>query len=76
MYARIARFEGGDTAALEKETEEIGRDIEAAKRGEPGSQHSAELMKTVSRLLALADRRERQERRDRLLRHGGGPAQS
>ena len=57
MYARIARFEGGDPAALDKETEEIGRDIEAAKRGEPGSQHSEELVKTVSRILALVDRK-------------------
>ena len=57
MYARIARFEGGDLAALDEETKEIGRDIEAAKRGEPGSEHSEELVKSVSRLLALVDRK-------------------
>ena len=54
MYARVVRFEGGDPAALDKETEAIGRDIDAAKRGEPGT-HSEELVKTVSRMVALVD---------------------
>ena len=56
MYARVVRFEGGDPAALDKETEGIRRDIEAAKRGEAGS-HSGELVGTVRRILALVDRK-------------------
>jgi len=56
MYARVVRFEGGDPAALDKETESIRRDIEAARRGEPGT-HSEDLVKLVRRLVALVDRK-------------------
>ena len=57
MYARIARFEGGDLAALDEETKRSAATSRPPKRGEPGSEHSEELVKSVSRLLALVDRK-------------------
>ena len=56
MYVRIARFEGGTTAQIEEEGARIGRDLEAARRGEPGPEVPSELALLASRLEMLIDR--------------------
>ena len=56
MYVRIARFEGGKAADIEEEGSRILRDIEAARRGEPGPELPSELVLLSRRIELLADR--------------------
>jgi hypothetical protein len=56
MFVRIARFEGGTTAQIEEEAAHIRRDLEAARRGEPGAEVPAELALLASRIEMLVDR--------------------
>ncbi len=56
MFVRIARFEGGTTAQIEEEGARIRRDLEAARRGESGSEVPSELALLASRLEMLVDR--------------------
>ena len=56
MFVRIARFEGGTTAQIEEEGARIRRDLEAARRGEPGAEVPSELALLASRLEMLVDR--------------------
>ncbi len=56
MYVRIARFEGGTIAQIEEEGARIRRDIEAARRGEPGPEVPSELALLASRFEMLVDR--------------------
>ncbi|HTX70036.1 MAG TPA: hypothetical protein VMH50_12975 [Thermoleophilia bacterium] len=56
MYVRIARFEGGTAAHIEEEGSRIRRDIEAARRGEPGPELPRELTLLAQRIEMLVDR--------------------
>lgn len=59
MYARVAHFEGGDTATMDAELEDMKRQMEAARGGQlpddaPGETQT--LMETVVRWVELVDR--------------------
>ena len=56
MYVRIARFEGGNTAQIEEEGARIRRGLDAARRGESGSDVPGELALLASRLEMVVDR--------------------
>jgi hypothetical protein len=67
MYARIARFEGGDPAALKQELEDMRRQMEAELTDEAVDQMTeqvkgqfereevARLLKSIKRTIVLAD---------------------
>ena len=60
MYARIARFEGGDPAKLDEQVAEMRREMQGARGGdlpEGAPQEVRTLTETVTRFLQLADRR-------------------
>src|SRR5918994_5206286 len=59
MYARIARFEGGDEARIEAEAAEMKAQMDAGRSGQlpPDAPEQAKtLMETVKRVLMLVDR--------------------
>ena len=59
MYARIARFEGGDPAVIEQQITEMRSQLESAKAGEMPAEAPEEartLMETVTRVLQFVDR--------------------
>ena len=56
MFVRIARFEGGTAAQIEEEGSRIRRDLEAARRGEPGPEVPSELALLTRRIEMLVDR--------------------
>jgi hypothetical protein len=55
MFARIARFKGGQDTDIDAETRDMRKDIEAFRRGEEGT-YMPELSRLVNRLEILADR--------------------
>jgi hypothetical protein len=55
MFVRIARFEGGTTAQIEEEGARIRRDLQAARRGEPGPEIPSELALLATRFEMLVD---------------------
>ena len=60
MYARIARFEGGDVGKIDAQAEEMKRQMSAARSGDVPAGAPAEvhtLMETVTRFVELVDRR-------------------
>ena len=56
MYVRIARFEGGNATQIEEEGGRIRRGLDAARRGESGSDVPSELALLASRLEMVVDR--------------------
>ena len=59
MYARIARFEGGDPGAVDQQLAEMRTQLEDAKSGEVPAEAPEEvrtLMETVARFMQLVDR--------------------
>jgi hypothetical protein len=59
MYARLARFEGSDPAVLERELEEMRKQIQSGAEDQSGQidqTQMAWLRKTIKRTLVLADR--------------------
>jgi hypothetical protein len=59
VYARIARFEGGDPAKIDEQAAEMRREIQAAREGglpEGAPQEIQTLRETVTRFLELVDR--------------------
>lgn len=59
MYARIARFEGGDPAAIDAQLDEMRQQIGGSRAGElpAGAPDEARvLMETVRRVMQLVDR--------------------
>jgi hypothetical protein len=59
MYARVARFEGGDPSKIDEQADEMRREMQAAREGglpEGAPQEIATLMETVTRFLELVDR--------------------
>ena len=59
MFARIARFEGGDPAAVDQQLAEMRSQLESAKGGELPADAPEEvrtLMETVARFMQLVDR--------------------
>ena len=60
MYARIARFEGGDPAKIDEQVAEMRSQMEGARQGglpADAPQEVRTLTETVSRFLELVDRR-------------------
>ena len=60
MYARIARFEGADTAAIDDQIAEMRSQLEGARAGELPAEAPEEvrmLMDTVARFVQLVDRK-------------------
>jgi len=60
MYARIARFEGGDPASIDKQVADIKSQIAASRASGPPDDAPAEmrtLTETVSRFVELVDRK-------------------
>lgn len=58
MYARLVRFEGGEPAVLEREIEEMRKQIQSGAPDESGQidESQMEMMrKTIKRVLVLAD---------------------
>lgn len=56
MYVRIARFEGGTASEIDAEGARIRGDLEAFRRGQPGSETPSALALVASRLELLVDR--------------------
>ena len=59
MYARIARFEGGDPGAVDEQIAEMRTQLEGVKAGEMPADAPAEvrtLTETVARFIQLVDR--------------------
>jgi glutathione synthase/RimK-type ligase-like ATP-grasp enzyme len=58
MYARIARFEGGDPGAIDEQIAEMRTQLEGASAGEPADapEEVRTLMETVARFMQLVDR--------------------
>jgi hypothetical protein len=59
MYARIARFEGGDPAAVDQQLAEMRTQLEGVAAGELPAEAPEEvrtLMETVARFMQLVDR--------------------
>jgi hypothetical protein len=59
MYARIARFEGGDPGAVDEQLDEMRTQLEGAAAGELPADTPEEvrtLMETVARFMQLVDR--------------------
>ena len=58
MYARIARFEGGDPGAVDEQIAEMRTQLEGARAGEPADapEEVRTLMETVARFMQLVDR--------------------
>jgi hypothetical protein len=59
VYARIARFEGGDVARIDEQVAEMKRQIDGARAGglsDDAPQELRTLNETVSRLVELVDR--------------------
>jgi len=59
MYARIARFEGGDPATLDEQIAEMRRQLDGAAAGELPDEAPDEvrtLMETVARFTQFVDR--------------------
>jgi hypothetical protein len=59
MYARLARFEGSEPAVLERELEEMRKQIQSGAEDQSGQidqTQMAWLRKTIKRTLVLADR--------------------
>lgn len=56
MFVRIARFEGGTAAEIEAEGARIRHDLEAARRGDTGTETPSELTLLASRVEMLVDR--------------------
>ena len=59
MYARIARFEGGDVARIDEQIAEMKRQIDGSRSGglpEGAPQELRTLSETVTRLIELVDR--------------------
>ena len=58
MYARIARFEGGDPESVEQQIAETRSQIEAARAGLPEDAPEAArtLSETIARFVELVDR--------------------
>jgi hypothetical protein len=59
MYARIARFEGGDPAAIDEQLAEMRTQLEGPGAGELPADAPEEvrtLMETVARFMQLVDR--------------------
>ena len=59
MYARIARFEGGDPGVIEQQITEMRSQLEGATAGEMPAEAPEEartLMETVTRVMQLVDR--------------------
>jgi len=60
MYARVARFEGGDVAAIDAQVAEMKSQIEGARMSGLPADASAEmrtLTETVSRFVEFVDRK-------------------
>jgi hypothetical protein len=60
MYARVARFEGGDVGKIDDQIAEMKQQMEAARSGglpADAPQEIKTLMETVSRFVELVDRR-------------------
>ena len=60
MYARIAKFEGGDPARIDQEMEQMRKQMaDARERGLPADapEGMQTLMETVSRFVNLVDRK-------------------
>jgi hypothetical protein len=58
MYARLVRFEGAEPAVLEKEIDEMRKQIQAGTPDESGQIDESQmemLRKTIKRMLVLAD---------------------
>jgi hypothetical protein len=56
MYARLARFEGSDPKALERELEQMRAQIEGGSTsGGPDQAQMEEMRKLIKRVLVLAD---------------------
>lgn len=58
MYARIARFEGGDPGAVDEQIAEMRKQLDGAAGGEPAEapEDVRTLMATVARFTQLVDR--------------------
>ena len=59
MYARVARFEGGDPSKIDEQADEMRRQMQASREGglpEGAQQEVGTLMETVTRFLELVDR--------------------
>jgi hypothetical protein len=59
VYARIARFEGGDPAKIDEQAADMRRQIDAARASglpEDAPQELRTLTETVTRFVELADR--------------------
>jgi hypothetical protein len=59
MYARIARFEGGDPRAVDEQIAEMRAQLDSAAAGEPPADAPEDvrtLMETVARFMQLVDR--------------------
>jgi hypothetical protein len=58
MYARIARFEGGDPGAVDEQLAEMRQQLEGARSGVPAEapEEVRTLMDTVARFMQLVDR--------------------
>ena len=59
MYARVARFEGGDPARIDESVAEMKRQMDAARSGQLPAEALEELRtltETVSRFIGLYDR--------------------
>ncbi len=61
MYARVARFEGSDPAVLERDLEEMKKQMQGGTsessggEGGPSAEQMEEMRKTIKRVLVLAD---------------------
>jgi hypothetical protein len=59
MYARVARFEGADAEGLDRQVDEIRRQLQAGKQGQlpdDAPEGARTLMDTVARFVQLVDR--------------------
>jgi hypothetical protein len=59
MYARLARFEGSDPAVLEREVEEMRKQIQSGAEDQSGQIDQAQmawLRETIKRTLVLVDK--------------------
>jgi hypothetical protein len=56
MYARIARFEGGDPAAIDDQITEMRSQLESGEPPADAPEEARTLMETVSRVMQLVDR--------------------
>jgi hypothetical protein len=59
MYARVARFEGADAEGIDKQIDEVKRQLAAGRQGElpdDAPEGARVLMETVSRFVSFVDR--------------------